>query len=60
MSQFSALARVQESMGVTPTPAAAEGAAVSDVDMGAEEGGVLPADIAKEINETQEKLGYFT
>ncbi|EUC65573.1 nuclear matrix protein [Rhizoctonia solani AG-3 Rhs1AP] len=49
-----ALARVQESMGVTPTPAPET--AASDVDMATDEGGVLPADIAKEINETQEKL----
>ncbi|KAG9102177.1 hypothetical protein FS749_013380 [Ceratobasidium sp. UAMH 11750] len=50
-----ALAKVQESMGITPSAPAAEPAA-ADVDMATEEGGVLPADIAKEIAETQEKL----
>ena len=39
-------------MGVAPS---APAPAASDVEMAAEEGVVLPADIAKEINETQEK-----
>ncbi|QRV76871.1 mRNA splicing factor [Ceratobasidium sp. AG-Ba] len=50
-----ALAKIQESMGMAPSAPNAEPAA-SDVDMATEEGGVLPADIAKEIAETQEKL----